>query len=290
MNDKKIPENIFSKTPKSNTARYFQMLISLFFSALLYNYLIEPSRIATGGVNGVAVILKYLLRFNPAITIFTLSASLLVFSYIFLGKEKTKGTLVASIAYPLFVHFTKYFAPLIQINLDDMLVISIFIGLIGGLCNGLLYKTGFSNGGFPIISQILFERFKIPIGKTNFIINTIIILIGGYYFGINMIMYAIIINYINSLVIDKILLGISKNKSIFIVTTQPTKIKDFILNEMHHTITIFDVEGAYTSKKRQILLTVIPTKEYFQITESIKIIDDKVFFVVSDAYEVKGFK
>ena len=138
MNDKKIPENIFSKTPKSNTARYFQMLISLFFSALLYNYLIEPSRIATGGVNGVAVILKYLLRFNPAITIFTLSASLLVFSYIFLGKEKTKGTLVASIAYPLFVHFTKYFAPLIQINLDDMLVISIFIGLIGGLCNGLL--------------------------------------------------------------------------------------------------------------------------------------------------------
>ncbi len=290
MNDKKIPENIFSKTPKSNTARYFQMLISLFFSALLYNYLIEPSRIATGGVNGVAVILKYLLRFNPAITIFTLSASLLVFSYIFLGKEKTKGTLVASIAYPLFVHFTKYFAPLIQINLDDMLVISIFIGLIGGLCNGLLYKTGFSNGGFPIISQILFERFKIPIGKTNFIINTIIILIGGYYFGINMIMYAIIINYINSLVVDKILLGISKNKSIFIVTTQPTKIKDFILNEMHHTITIFDVEGAYTSKKRQILLTVIPTKEYFQITESIKIIDDKVFFVVSDAYEVKGFK
>ena len=84
-----------------------------------------------------------------------------------------------------------------QIDMNDLLVISIFIGFAGGVCNGLLYKTGFSNGGLPIISQIIYDKFKIPIGKTNFVINTIIVLIGGYYFGITMIMYAIIINYIN---------------------------------------------------------------------------------------------
>ena len=258
------------------------MIISLFFSAIIYNFLIEPSRITTGGVNGIALILKYISHITPAITIFIVSAILLVFSYIFLGKERTKGTLVATIVYPLFVYLTNFLSPLIQIDMNDLLVISIFIGFAGGVCNGLLYKTG--------ISQIIYDKFKIPIGKTNFVINTIIVLIGGYYFGITMIMYAVIINYINSLVVDKILLGVSKNKSIYIVTDEAEKIKQFIMEEMNHTVTVFDVEGAYTNTKREILLTVIPSKEYFEITESIKLLDPNIFYVVSDAYEVKGAK
>lgn len=47
---------------------------------------------------------------------------------------------------------------------------------------------------------------------------------------------------------------------------------------------------AYTNTKREILLTVIPSKEYFEITESIKLLDPNIFYVVSDAYEVKGAK
>ena len=105
-----------------------------------------------------------------------------------------------------------------------------------------------------------------------------------------MIMYAVIINYINSLVVDKILLGVSKNKSIYIVTDESEKIKQFIMEEMNHNVTVFDVEGAYTNTKREILLTVIPSKEYFEITESIKLLDPNIFYVVSDAYEVKGAK
>ena len=190
--------------------------------------------------------------------------------------------------YPLFVYLTGYLKPLVTISLDDMLIISIFIGAIGGLCNGLIYKTGFNNGGLPVISQILFEKFRIPMGHTNLVLNSILIIIGGYYFGITMIMYAIIINYVNSIVVDKILLGISKNKSIYIVTEKSKEIKDFIIKEMDHSVTVFEVEGSYSKTKKEILMTVIPTREYFQITESIKLLDPKVFYVVNDAYEVKG--
>ena len=280
MKNKKIKKEVLKSSNQSIQKRYLQMIISLFFSAIIYNFLIEPSRITTGGVNGIALILKYISHITPAITIFIVSAILLVFSYIFLGKERTKGTLVATIVYPLFVYLTKFLSPLMQIDMNDLLVISIFIGFAGGVCNGLLYKTG----------QIIYDKFKIPIGKTNFVINTIIVLIGGYYFGITMIMYAVIINYINSLVVDKILLGVSKNKSIYIVTDEAEKIKQFIMEEMNHTVTVFDVEGAYTNTNREILLTVIPSKEYFEITESIKLLDPNIFYVVSDAYEVKGAK
>ena len=154
----------------------------------------------------------------------------------------------------------------------------------------MIYKTGFSNGGLPIISQILFEEYGIPIGKTNFVMNVVIILIGSYFFGTNMIMYAIIILYINSLIVDKIILGSAKSKAIYIFTSKEETIKEFLFNDMKHSATIFNVKGGFLNKKRQMILTVIPTSEYFEITESIKLLDPQVFYLVNDAYEVKGGK
>ena len=42
--------------------------------------------------------------------------------------------------------------------------------------------------------------------------------------------------------------------------------------------------------KRKILFSVIPKRDYYKLTEGIKLIDPEVFFVVEDAYEVKGGK
>lgn len=286
MNEKEIPKKVIRKYENRTIAKYIQTLIAVFILALLYNFFIEPAYLVIGGINAVAVLSKYLFRINPKITLTIASLFFLIISYIFLGKEKTKGTLLATIAYPIFVYLTEYLKPLIHINMDDMLIMCIFIGAVGGICNGFIYKAGFTNGGLPVISSILFEKFKIPIGKTNLVLNSILIIIGGYYFGLTMIMYAIIINYINSGVVDKILLGISKNKSIYIITEKSDEIKKFIVNEMKHSVTTLKGEGSFSQKNRNVILSVIPTKEYFQVTESIKLIDPDVFYVVSDAYEV----
>lgn len=290
MEENKIKEKIFNESKMTTFSRYIQMIISIFILALLYNVIIQPTNIVSGGINGIAILLKHLFRIKPILTISCLTIFFIFISYIFLGKKKTRGTITAAILYPLFVYLTSFLRPLINIDTSDMLMISIVVGVISGFCNGLLYKTGFSNGGLPVISQILFDKFKIPIGRSNLVINSIIIIIGGYYFGINMIMYAIIINYINSIIVDKIMLGISKNKSIYIVTKEKDKIKKFIMEDMQHSVTLLKGEGAYSNKKEDVILSIIPTREYFEITESIKLIDPNVFYIVSDAYEVKGGK
>lgn len=290
MEDKTIKQKVIEKSNQTLLSRYIIMLVALFVSALLYNILLQPTKIVTGGVNGIAIINKYLNGINPSITIFAISAVMLILSYIYLGKKRTLGTLIATFAYPILVEVTSHLTKYIYIDLTDLLVISIFIGVIGGLANGMIYKTGFSNGGLPIISQILFEEYGIPIGKTNFVINVIIILIGSYFFGTNMIMYAIIILYINSLIVDKIILGSAKSKAIYIFTSKEQTIKDFLFNDMKHSATIFNVKGGFLNKNRQMILTVIPTSEYFEVTESIKILDPQVFYLVNNAYEVKGGK
>ena len=138
--------------------------------------------------------------------------------------------------------------------------------------------------------EILDKYFKIPVTKSNMVINTIIILIGSVFFGWSMMMYAIILVFINNLMIDKVLLGISNNKAFYIVTSKEKEIREYIVNKLHHTITVFNVKGAFFEKTKKVLLLVVPTRDYYKVTEGIKLIDPKVFFVVEDAYEVKGGK
>lgn len=270
--------------------RYSVLLASLFLSALVFNLFLYPTSLVTGGMNGVAIIINHVIEIDPAIVIFVGSLLLLGLSYLFLGLDQTAGSVVATIVYPVFVEITEPLSKLIVIDTSDLILMSILIGVLLGITNGLMYKVGFSNGGLNIISQIFYKYFRISLSKTTMVINLIVVLIGGFYFGFNMVLYALVIIYISSFVIDKVILGISNNKAFYITTTEDEKVRDYLINTLHHTVTIFDVKGGFLEKKRKVLLAVIPTRDYFRLKEGIKEIDPHAFFVVTDAYEVKGGK
>ena len=107
------------------------------------------------------------------------------------------------------------------------------------------------------------------------IINSIIVLAGGAVFGINKVLYAIIILIIQKNVSDKIVLGISKNKTIIIVSSKYEEICNYLNHELKHDVTIFNTKGKYTNSKQKTIMSVIPTKEYIIIKEIIKDIAKK---------------
>lgn len=284
-------ENVIKKLKRKKLAKRIAiLLISLLVLSLVYNLLLLPTDLVAGGVNGIAIITNYVYDIDSSIMILLISSACLLFSFLYLGTERTLGSLLATFIYPLFVKLTAIITQGIIIDYDDKFLIIIFAGVIGGLANGFIYKTGFSNGGLPIISQILYKYHKIPIAKSSMVINSMIIIIGSFFFGWSMMMYAIILVFINNMMIDKVLLGISSNKAFYIVTTKEKEIREYILNNLKHTVTIFNVEGAFLEKRRKVLLSVIPKRDYYKLTEGIKLIDPNVFFVVEDAYEVKGGK
>ncbi len=284
-------ENVIKKLKRKKLAKRIAiLLVSLFVLSLVYNLLLLPTDLVAGGVNGIAIITNYVYGIDSSIMILLISTACLLFSFLYLGIERTLGSLLATFIYPLFVKVTAIITQGITIDYNDKFLIIIFAGVIGGLANGFIYKTGFSNGGLPIISQILYKYHKIPIAKSSMVINSIIIIIGSFFFGWSMMMYAIILVFINNMMIDKVLLGISSNKAFYIVTTKDKEIREYILNNLKHTVTIFNVEGAFLEKRRKVLLSVIPKRDYYKLTEGIKLIDPGAFFVVEDAYEVKGGK
>ena len=275
---------------QNKTYRIILISASTILWAIIYNLFLLPMRLVTGGTNGVATITNYLYGIDPALMIFLLAGACAIISFMYLGFERTATSLVATVAYPVLVKLTANIVDIIQIDYNDVLLLVIFAAVLCGIANGLMYKSGYNNGGFPVISQILYEKYKISVAKSSLIINVIIVLIGAAFFGTTNALYAIIYIYISNLVLDKVLLGISNNKAFYIITTKEEEIKEYILKTLQHSITTFDVKGGFLDNKRKVMLTVIPSREYYRLTEGIKAIDEDAFFVVTDSYQVEGAK
>ena len=275
---------------KTRIYRIFLITISLILSALVYNLFLLPLSIVSGGTSSIGTIVYYLYNIDPAITIFIISGLCSILGFMYLGKERTMGTILACIAYPIIVEITSKLVGQISIDTTDTLLLVLFAAVLGGIANGFMYKSGYSSGGLPTISQILYEKFRISVAKSSFVMNLIIVLIGAYFFGLTNALYAVIYLYIYSMITDKVLLGTSNNKAFYIITDKEKEVKEYIIENLKHTVTTFDVKGGLYENKRKVMLTVIPSREYYRLTEGIKSIDKDAFFVVTDSYQVEGAK
>ncbi len=279
-----ILKTIYSKT---KLRRYTEFLLGIFIVALSYNVLILPNNIVYG-IGGVGVIFKRLFNLDPALTILIGDAILIILSFFTLGFDDTKNTLVGSIMYPLMIKLTVPIANIIHIDTTDFLLLTIFGAVCTGFGLGLIFKSGFTTGGTDILNQIFAKIFKTSMGSAMIFTDGVIILSGVFIFGASTVMYSLIALYIISILTDKVVIGISRNKAFYIVTEKPSEIREFILQNISHGVTLLDARGGYTNDKEKMLLCVIPTSMYFKLKEGIEYIDKKAFFVVTDAYETRG--
>jgi len=256
--------------------------------AISYNVFILPNNFVYGGVGGIAIIIKKLFGLDPATFIFIASIVLLLISFVTLGKTKTLGSVVGSILYPIMVKLTSSLCVYINFQNQQPLLFALFGGILSGIGLGLVYKAGFSTGGTDITAQIINKYCKVSMGKSVILCDGIVLIFGTFIFGITNFLYAIIVLYLISLIVDKVLLGISDSKAFYIITEKDEQVKEYIINKLGHGVTIFKAKGAYKKKNKNVLFCVIPTREYFKLKEGIAEIDIDAFFVVTDAYEVYG--
>lgn len=273
---------------KSYLKRIIQFIIGCFCISLAYNVFIASNNLVPGGVGGIAIILNNLFNINNSVSILLMNVFLIIISYFLLGHEKTKASLFGTIIFPIFIGLTEYANIWLKIDTSELLLSSIFGGILYGFGAGLVFKAGFTTGGTDILNQILSKYCKISLGKSMLFCDGLIVLSSGLFFGINSMMYSIIILYIISLISDRVVLGISDSKIFYIITDREEEIKNFILKYLNHGVTVFKAKGGYTKTKENVLMAVLPTKDYYRLKEGIKKIDRDAFFIVTDTYEVSG--
>ncbi len=283
-NEKLILEQIYSKT---RLIRYSQFIIGLLLVSVAFNAFILPNDIVYG-VSGIGVILNKTLNISPSLVILIGGIALLILSFIVLGKEKTKNSIVGSLLYPVFVELTSWIVKYIDLGSTETVVVVLFGAVISGVGFGLIFKSGFTTGGTDILNQIVSEKAKVSIGKSMIFTDGVIIVSSLFLFGWQKFIYSIINMYIISVMTDKVILGISSSKTFYIITEKEDEVKKFILDYLSHGITVLEARGGYTNSKQKVIMCTIPTKEYFKAKEGIHAIDKEAFFIVTDAYEVYG--
>ena len=281
-----------SKNTLATIFRGVTLVFGIFLLALCYNTLLLPNNLVVGGMSGLSIILQSAFGWDARTFIYISTFALLFVSFIFLGKEKTYNTILGSILYPIMISLTSPIASYILAHSDvsEMIVIVCLAGIFYGASNGIIYKLGYTTGGGDVIMQLLSKYLNIANARANFIYSLIIILLSGLLFGLSSLIYAVIILVISTLIIDKIIVGISNSKVFFISTKKLKEVKELINVEYESGLTCIPTKSEIFHKRGEILMVVVPNREYYSLKNRILEIDPEAFFIINDCYEVGGGK
>ena len=272
---------------KDKFQRSLTFLIGIFIVSITFNIFMIPNDIVYG-VGGIGVIFKKLFNITPSIVILISSILLLILSFVTLGFDKTKNSIIGSLLFPIFVELTEFIIPYINLGNTEPLLLTIFGAALSGFGYGLIFKSGYTTGGTDILNQIVAKYFKKSIGTSMFFTDGLIIGISLFFFGMQKFMYSVVNIVIISIMTDKVILGVSQSKTFFIITDSETAVKKFIMEYLDRGVTVIEARGGYTGNYQKMIMCTIPTKEYFIFKEGIDSIDPNAFFMVTDAYEVSG--
>lgn len=265
---------------------YTILFFGLFLASFSFNLFLAPYNLVAGGVSGLALVIHQVFQIEESAFIMVANIILLGFSFLFLGREKTKNTILGSLLFPIFIRITNPIVSYIHIQELELIVIAVLGGLLSGIGYGIIFKSGFTSGGTDILNQIIEKYLHIPISNSILIVDGIITLCGGIVFGIPIMIYSLISLVLISIFSHKTIIGEGKSKTLYITSSKYKEIKYYLHEELKIDSTDFDIVGGYSNEPQKMIMTVIHTKDYYRIRQAIQVIDKNAFITATDAYQL----
>ncbi|MBU3184663.1 YitT family protein [Clostridium estertheticum] len=279
------------ETKNENVLNYVYIMIGATILAAGINMFFANLKLVTGGVSGLAIVIEYLSIKNYGVDIplwFTnivINIPLLAIAIKLKGRAFVGKSMFAA-AYLSFALFYTSFIPVPKV---DLLIASIFGGVFVGIGLGFVLRASASTGGTDLAANIIKVYLKnVPIAKIILVIDSTIILLGAFVFGIEKAMYALISTYIVSKVIDSILEGINFSKAVFIISDYSNEIAEILMKDLNRGVTGIHAKGMYSKGEKQVLFVVVGKDEIVHLQKMVKEIDTKAFITIADVREVLG--
>lgn len=247
-----------------------------------------PNHILSGGVAGIAVALEPVIHVDPNTMINILTICLFGVGTMILGKKFAIKTAMSSILYPVFLTVISQFADTVYIT-NNVLLASLYGGIMIGLGVGLVFRTGASTGGMDIPPLIINKYTGIPLPSLVLVIDSLTVILGALVYGIEAALIGIISVWVSSYMINKaITFGGHDAKNVMIISEKYQEIMDQICQSMNRGATILEAVGGYTGEKRPVLMIVIVKKQFAELNRIVSHIDPSAFVIVTEAHEVQG--
>ena len=265
------------------------VFIGAVLNAFAMNYFLKPANVYASGFTGIAQLLsKIITQFTPL----HLSTGLLLFLFnipvAILGWKKIgKIFTLYSFISVIFMSILLEVIP-IQKTSSDILLYSVFGGVITAVGAGITLKFGASTGGLDIIAMVLSRMKDKPVGNYFFILNAGIVITAGAVYGWDKALYTLLSLYASTRVIDAIHTRYQKLTAM-IITKRSEELKRAIHSKLVRGITLIPVKGAFSNEERQMLMIVITRYELYDLEHIIKEVDPNAFTNIVQTTGIFGF-
>lgn len=251
----------------------------------------DPAGMVTGGVSGLAIILKKLtepyLRGGLSLGL----TNLILNVPIFLAAVKQKGmrymikTLAATLALSAWLEVL----PILPLAEGDLVLTALFGGVITGAGVGLVFLAQATTGGTDLIAAIIQKYLPhYSISDILQVVDALVVIFGMFLFGVHVAMYAIVAIYLVSKISDDIIEGRKFAKAAWIVTEDPEGMAAALMEHLGRGVTGIPSVGMYSGQKRKMLYCVVSRREIVTLKELVLRADPAAFLTVTDAREVLG--
>ncbi len=260
------------------------LIISVYLFAIALNTVIIPYNIIAGGLNGLGAIVESITPYSAAIFIFIANLIILGLSYFLISpKYALNSILGANILYPLIVALV----PIGPVT-DDLLLSTIFGGAVTGLGLYFLSLSDSSLGGTSALGKILSIHTGIAYGSSVSLCDTIVVIIGFIFFGLENTLYAIIFVTICTLLANFLERGAQQAFVFHIITVDKSKLETAIIKEIARGVTIVEAKGGYQAQDKNMLICVVKFSDVKKIKDLISRIDDEAFYYITSASSTYG--
>lgn len=272
-----------------NLRSYFLILLGGLLVAIGTYFFLAPNKIAAGGISGAAIIINSIFPQLPiGGLMMVMEVILFTIGIIVIGPVFGGRTIFCSFSISGMVLLLEKVHPNVKPLSNDILVQLIFGILICGLGMAIVFNQNASTGGTDIIAKIINKYFKVSIGKSLLAADIVITMAATAILGVDKGLYAILGVIVTSTVIDKVIASLNTYKQVAIISKEGEVIKNYIMQELDRSATIYYAKGAYKNDESEVITTVVDRKQFLKLKDYIGNIDSRAFITVNEVNEVLG--
>ena len=278
-------------TIKTTVRNYALIIIGTALMAFATASVLEPASLITGGFSGIAIIVKQFTgHLIPggiplSVTNLVLNIPVLLIAMRLKGIRYLLHTGFATVM----LSFWLSVLPVVPLAEGDLLLSSLFGGIFMGAGIGLVFITQATTGGTDLIAALIQHFLRhYSISSILWVIDTVIVLVGAFLYGIQVTLYAVIAIYLTSKISDGIIDGLKFSKAAFVITEKPGELAALVMKELDRGVTGISATGMYSGEAKTMLFCVVAKKEIVRLKDLAKGCDPNAFVIVTDVREVLG--
>ena len=259
------------------------LTVGAMITAFALESFLVPNNIIDGGVIGISMIVSHITKWNLGLLILILNTPFIIMAFKKMGGKFVVQTAFANIILAVFLNIFHHYKVT-----HDLLLATVFGGIILGLGVGIILKHEGSLDGTEMLSVVVSKKLGVSVGEFIMGINVFIYLAAGKVFSWESAMYSIMTYFIASKVIDTVMEGFNSSKSVRIISDNASAIGEQLIERLDISVTYLQGIGGYTGQDKDLIYCVISRLELPKMIDIIKEIDPKAFVSVVDVHEVYG--